>query len=371
MSKYREAVARHGSQAKAAAALGVSESTVRRGLNREGKNGSLSVDSQIVGLQQRLGELQSKYYFSLKEIEKLTAELSFQKAVDRRRDSIISESYPVKTRTKSEIVPCLNIGDWHSEEIVDSNMVGGANEYNPAVRDRRIRRFCQHAHTQLEMLSSANSFDTIVINILGDMISGHIHEELIQTNDQSPIEATLTVIEKLISTILFFHDNTDCNIDINCVCGNHARTTRKIQSKTYVRNSYEYLIYHMVARMLQDKKRLRFSIAEGRFLFRTIFDTKLRVHHGDVVRYAGGILGVGVPIAKAIAKLNETRDVDLDIMGHWHSYQSTRNYVVNGSLIGLSEYGLGSKCGFEPPSQTICVIHKKWGKTIEIPVYVE
>ena len=64
------------------------------------------------------------------------------------------------------------------------------------------------------------------------------------------------------------------------------------------------------------------------------------------------------------------RKVELDIMGHWHVRDSAKDHIINGSVIGFNAYAIEIKASFEPPCQSFFMIHPEWGKTVEIPIFL-
>jgi hypothetical protein len=58
-------------------------------------------------------------------------------------------------------------------------------------------------------------------------------------------------------------------------------------------------------------------------------------------------------------------------LGHWHQRLSTRDFVINGSIIGYNAYALSIKASFERPQQSFFLMHPKRGKTVECPIFVD
>jgi hypothetical protein len=101
----------------------------------------------------------------------------------------------------------------------------------------------------------------------------------------------------------------------------------------------------------------------------TVFDKRIRFHHGDGLKYQGGVGGLTIPVEKAISAWNKSpARADLDIFGHWHTAQQSRAWVSNGSLIGYNAYAVSIKASFEPPAQTYFLLDKKRGRTMTTPI---
>jgi hypothetical protein len=221
------------------------------------------------------------------------------------------------------------------------------------------------------MCRTRSRIDTLVLAVLGDLITNMLHEDQKESNYLSPTEATLKAYRLLCGGIDFLlKEGGFKKILVPCCYGNHGRNTVKPRVSTAAKNSYEWMMYNLVAERYANEPRLEFSIANGYLLFMEVYGTTLRLHHGDGIKYQGGVGGVGIPMNKAIAQWNKMRRADIDIIGHWHTRQTARDYVINGSLIGFSPYALSIKCSYEPPIQSFMLIHPRFGKTTEVPLHV-
>jgi hypothetical protein len=100
-----------------------------------------------------------------------------------------------------------------------------------------------------------------------------------------------------------------------------------------------------------------------------LYGKTLRFHHGDGLKYQGGIGGLTVPVEKAIASWNKSPiKADLDCFGHWHSQMQNPKFCANGSLIGFNAYAIAIKAAFEPPQQTFFLFDKQRGRTVTTPI---
>ena len=68
--------------------------------------------------------------------------------------------------------------------------------------------------------------DELVIPMLGDMISGDIHEELARTNVDNCMMQMLTAAHVIAQALMFLAPHFK-SITVPCVVGNHGRMTRK------------------------------------------------------------------------------------------------------------------------------------------------
>lgn len=275
-------------------------------------------------------------------------------------------------RKPGSAVPVLVASDWHLEERVDPKTVDGVNEFNLQIAEARITKFFQRGLELVGMLRTRSNIDTLVLAVLGDLITNMIHEDQAESNYLSPTEATLTAYRWLCGGIdLLLKEGGFKRLLIPCCFGNHGRVTKKMRVSTAAKTSYEWMMYRLAAERYANDKRIEFQIADGYFTFVKIYDYVIRCHHGNGIQYQGGVGGVSIPLNKAIAQWNKMRHADLDILGHWHARQMSSNFVVNGALIGFSPYSIIIKGSYERPQQSLFLMHPRWGKTVEMPVFVD
>ena len=156
-----------------------------------------------------------------------------------------------------------------------------------------------------------------------------------------------------------------------CSYGNHGRTTQKRRHSTGAVNSYEWNMYKHLERLFSKEPRVRFVIAEGSHVYLKVYDTNIRFHHGDDVRYGGGIGGLAIPLRKAIDSWNVSCHADLTCIGHYHQLLDEGFAVVNGSLIGYNAFAQSIKARYEPPCQAMIIIDRDEGKRGVIPLRVD
>lgn len=264
--------------------------------------------------------------------------------------------------------------DWHVEERVDPRTINGVNEYTPDIARERARRFFVGVEWMVNVLAGGEQryqIDDLVLWLGGDMMTGYIHEELMESNFMSPTKALLFAQELLASGIDYLLAQTHvARLVVVCSHGNHGRTTPKRRVSTAAENSYEWLMFHILAQRYAAEPRVTFHVADGAHVYVEVMEHVVRFHHGDDVRYAGGVGGLSIPLRKAVDAWNVTRRADLTCVGHWHQYADYGDALVNGSLIGHSAYAQSIKARFEPPRQAFCVLDPERGKRFVSPILV-
>ena len=334
--------------------------SIRKGVDGDKRLSRLSDDKK---------EVDRKYRNLLRENRKL--ELEVDAAFEIKAHRKIHKIRPRELKRDSEATAVCVLSDWHVEEEVFANTVNGRNKYNLDIAKKRadlcferIARFVKKERQDVHI-------HELILPLLGDFITGRLHEENLEVCLLRPMEAILFAQELIESGITFLLENTNLQITIPCCVGNHSRITRRVHHTTEQGNSLEWFMYHNLANRFKEEERVQFVISQGYLLYMDVYKTKLRLHHGHNVRYGGGVGGLTIPMNKAISQWDLERQADVSINGHFHQYMPMRRYVSNGSLIGYNAFAVAIKAEYEPPCQSFFLIDKKRGKTISIPILFE
>ena len=309
-----------------------------------------------------------KYKEALLENDRLRVE---KEAILRIQETPQKIKFTQRQNGGSDATAFIIASDWHIEETVRPSDVSGLNEYNLEICDKRVKKFFSNAVKLLEITQKESRVNQVVLALLGDFISGHIHLELLENNTLLPADAIWRVQNYLISGINFLLDNSKIELTIICHGGNHGRMTKRIHHATEQGNSLEVYMYNNIALHFKNNKRVNFIIADGYHTYVDVYDYKIRLHHGHAIRYGGGVGGIFIPVNKAIAQWNKGRRVDLDVFGHFHQFKDGGNFICNGSLIGYNAFALSIKADYEKPKQAFFLVDKKRGKSIVAPIWLQ
>ena len=274
---------------------------------------------------------------------------------------------------KREATAVAVASDWHWFEDVDPKKVNGLNEYNPTIAHRRAQRF--FAGIEWLISQQARIFDVrrLVLALIGDLITGYLRDEDLESNHGSPTEELVDLVIVLEEGIRFLLKALpNITIYIPCLSGNHGRTTHKLRIATASRNSYEWVMYKWLASRFRDEERVQFQIADGHHALVDIYGMRLHFHHGDSVRSNGGIGGVDVPLGRAVAGWRIKYKSHLSVVGHFHQIQLGERLVRNGSLVGygcFSDWLAGADP--EPAQQAFFLVDAKRGKTNNCPIWCQ
>lgn len=322
---------------------------------REEKAGDKATIKDLVD---QLREAKERQKF-LNEMAKIRAT---PKIVAREKDSGLREMTAV-----------VLASDWHVEEPVVAEAVAYRNEYNLTIADQRVRRFFDGIIWNIEHHRASNKvvIRDLVLWLGGDLLTGYIHEELVESNSLSPTEAVRWLLPRLRNGIKTVLETLQLDhIEVPCSHGNHGRTTLKSRIATGAENSYENLMYHCLAEEFRDEPRVHFEITASPHQYVQAYKFTLHFHHGDSLRYMGGVGGLAIPLLKAVPQWDAVKRADYHHIGHFHQLSDFGRAMVNGSLIGFGAYSAWIKASPEPPQQLFYLIDKNRGKCMSTALWV-
>ena len=239
----------------------------------------------------------------------------------------------------------LPISDLHFGEVVQPSASFGYNKYNPEIAVHRLMKLFEENYRFATMYGC----DHLHILLLGDLISGEIHDELRETNAFSAPKCVSKLNSVLIGMILAYA-NKFKKVTISCVVGNHSRTGKKLQSKNRSQDNYEHIIYSTIKdRCEAEAKNITVEFDdEAPFLVTEVGNQKWMLEHGD--RYKGSTAAAGAinTVLRQIGNDLRRNHAEVAIMGHWHTGaegavdaredgRMTKVYI-NPSIVGPDEF---------------------------------
>lgn len=387
----RAFVASGGNYAAAARDLGLSRSTVQNRVRLYEERGLAAMQNipveqpaKVDTQAERIDRLTEEVKTLKKDLKGAKKEADTAEAI-RERVFELTATPPAPPKWLSAPshagnpgVPMSIWSDWHVGEVVAKEETGGVNEFNSEIARERIQKLVDRT-IDLAVNHMVNpNYPGIVICLGGDMISGNIHEELADTNDDYVLATLLAVQDQIASGLTKLADEFG-QVFVPCVVGNHGRTTMKIRMKGRVHTSYEWLMYNQLERHFKDDDRVQFFIPGETDAYFTVFGHRFLLTHGDSlgVRGGDGIIGALGPITRGAIKTGRSeaqigRDFDTILMGHWHQYIPLPNIIVNGTLKGYDEFArLAMRAPYQRPIQALWFLHPKHGITAQWPVYLD
>jgi hypothetical protein len=267
-----------------------------------------------------------------------------------------------RTSGLREATPMLLNSDWHVGETVRPDSVNGMNRYNPTICRARAAKLNEAIAWEIALERNAFKIRDCIIWLGGDLITGYIHDELVEGNSMSPTQEVLFAQELCEAQINHVLSLGMERVVVVCNFGNHGRTTIKKRVATGAFNSFEFLCYQSLKLRFAADKRVEFVIAEGNMSYLKVYDTIIRTTHGDAINYGGGIGGITVPVLRKVAQWNKGKHADETVFGHFHTRLTLRGVNGNGSLIGYSPFSQFIGAEPEDPAQGMFLIDARRGK---------
>ena len=150
-----------------------------------------------------------------------------------------------KKITSEEIL--LLLSDPHIGEVVNPDEMAGINEYNFDIYKQRMDFLGSNVINITKGKLVGYNFETLNVAMLGDMVTGQIHDELVETAEGTIIEwcigGALVMAQFYLDLAQHFK-----HIQVHCVVGNHGRMHKKPRFKhRYV--NWDYMFYMTLALM--------------------------------------------------------------------------------------------------------------------------
>jgi predicted phosphodiesterase len=275
-------------------------------------------------------------------------------------------------------VPVLMLSDIHYSENVTPAEVGYVNEYNSSISNTRVNFTVDAAIKIILHDWTAYNTDWFVLPLIGDIVSGAIHDELAESNDKRILVATLEITDILIYQIKKLKQHFN-HIYVPCVVGNHGRLHKKPRAKGFVQENYEYVVYKLIEREFSNDDSVIVQVSESPDLRFDIFGKRFLMTHGNTLGGGGnGIAGILPLLYRGNYKKQEretsvNNSYDVLLIGHYHTSLFLGKVIVNGTTKGVDEYALNFlNIGYEPPSQNLFMVDRNFNDiTYRLPIFCE
>jgi len=284
--------------------------------------------------------------------------------------------WTVEPKAKGTLgTPTLFLSDLHWGEVVRKREVNGCNEFNLGIASTRLKRIIETSVVLCRNYLHGD-YPGIVLPLGGDMVSGNIHDEIRETNQEPILEITLDLFEHLVAAITLLAGDFG-HVFVPCVVGNHGRLDRKPRAKGAVRDNYEWILYQFLARHFSTDDRVTVAVSDSLDYIYRVHNHRYLLTHGDQFKGGSGISGPMTPWALGDHRKRKRQDAinqpyDTMIFGHWHQlFWGAGNFICNGSLKGYDEYAYRSNFPFQEPMQAMWITHPDKGITHQMPLLAE
>lgn len=272
-----------------------------------------------------------------------------------------------KTKAETPVDLCMLFSDWHYGAIQNKSEIEEFGEFSPEICEQRLEGCVGRIIDWVSLHRNSYTVDNAHILVLGDLISGDIHQELQVTNAfPSPVQSVgaATLLSKLVSETSRHFKRVVVHFITE---DNHARLTKKPQAKEAGMNTFNYIVGMIAKISLSRHSNVEFNVYPQYEAVVRVGDRKYLLMHGH--NMPPGLVGVswyGIErkvMKEALTRLNmdEYKRFHKVIMGHWHVPISTPHFWIGGSVSGTDAYD--HKNGrYAKASQSAWMVHGKYGE---------
>lgn len=262
----------------------------------------------------------------------------------------------------------LMLSDTHFPEVVDPQTAMGL-KYDADICKARLEKIRDVAIRYKDLRASSYPVRKLTVAVLGDMLSGDIHEELEITN-QFPMSEALVKLAYLLNSMGRAFAEEFPQVELIFMPGNHPRLTKKPRHKNKW-NNWDYVLGHFVS-ALSDKQYV-VQVPKDIVYIHEVFQYRIGMVHGDGVKSASfaGIPWYGMKSRRdaiqALLRHLKQPAIDYLLMGHFHQFlywQGTDcDLFINGAVKGGDEYSIDTRHSSTDPVQGLLTFHEKHGLT--------
>ena len=281
-----------------------------------------------------------------------------------------------KGETPQSIVAPLS--DTHIGEFVDLQQMAGLNTYDFDIFNNRLYGWANQLVTLAELRRNSVSIPELVVPLLGDMISGDIHEELSHTNLDNCMMQMIRGATLISQALMYMAPHFEI-VRVPCVVGNHGRMTRKPPMKDKFMD-WDYLMYQWIAALCQKQSNIEFHIPRSFLTVFPVCNRNVLAMHGDAVSGAGSLASITKVLTNLrsvlhfrkgleneLGELPETIPAHFDsvMIGHFHRVDEldigTGTAHICGCMKGADEFAMTRLQAVTKPQQIVTYWHPKYG----------
>jgi hypothetical protein len=294
---------------------------------------------------------------------------------------------PLQQLNKSNIPPhgqqkqimVTPLSDTHVGEQVFKEQMRNLNEYNLDIFNKRMYGWANQIIKHAAYRRQIAPVDELIIPMLGDMISGDIHEELARSNMANCMEQMIRGASVIAQALMYIAPHFT-KITIPCVVGNHGRMTRKPPMKDKYMD-WDYMLYQWIASFCKNQENLNFHIPRSFMTTFKVHDKVVLIMHGDSISGAGSSGSITGAVAKLRSvfqyrkalqrEIEDAMDDDSEIefdsvmIGHFHRIDEidigTGELHICGTMKGPDEFALQRLHAATKPKQLVTYWHPQYG----------
>ena len=246
---------------------------------------------------------------------------------------------------RHEEVAVVTFSDLHLSETVKLSESNGINEYNTIIAANRVFEYAQKVKSILTRHQAMYKIKSIWVPILGDIINGSIHPELITTNDMTD-PAAVVLGSRLLHMFLEELASLGIPIEVDAIHGNHPRMSVKMPTKKQAHTNLDWLMYEYLAGHFKRDPRIKINIHTSQIGMKNIlgwnyvFEHGISVSSGAEEAFEDRIRAVFDDPVFRKATGYKGASFDQIVIGNMHKPKFLERTVVNGTFTGQNELGM-------------------------------
>lgn len=296
-------------------------------------------------------ELEDKKYEAKLEVIKLRDKLREMNKMDyaqarfeNLKDVMIEEiaklndlsikPYKPLNKTNDSVVASLMISDIHLGMEIHNDF----NDYNIEIAKDRLDTL--KAKTIAYCIN--HEVSKLNIELLGDLVSGHIHTSLRVQQEEDAISNIMTLCEVMANFINDIKEYVS-DVTVYSVYGNHGRLLPNKKDSVNIENVERLIPFYLRARLGNTVKVID---SKNDFIEMSIQGRKVVITHGDKDSLSGALNNYIRILGYVPDEIH---------MGHLHSTQTKDDcdteIIVNGSVVSTDDYALSIRKATKPSQQ--------------------
>lgn len=284
-------------------------------------------------------------------------------------------------RVKSHVgTQMAQMTDWHLDEVVDPEEVLHLNKFDRKIAHQRMELWAEKVITLPRDYMQGLDLEGLIIPATGDLFTGEIHEELTETNEDTILGSLLHWMEPMIAMIEMMAQERP-GIEIDCVPGNHPRTTKKHDHKRRVKKNYEQFFWSVVRDRLADRGKapnVVVNVSPGTSMNINVYGRNYVLDHGYEFKGGTGISGAFAPLSlgshrKSLKQSVAGMPMHTMIIGHQHQIINIPGVIMGGTLKGYDEYAsdLNLRPDENGAGQAMWITAPERAQVLWMPIYVQ
>ena len=282
---------------------------------------------------------------------------------------------------KHEQTVIAPLSDTHVGEQVYTDQMIGINSYDWDLFNQRLYGWANQLLNLVNYRRNIAPVVNLIVPMLGDMISGDIHEELARSNISNCMEQMIRGANLIAQALMFLAPHFK-SIKVPCVVGNHGRMTRKPPMKDKYMD-WDYMMYQWVATFCKNQDNLSFELPKSYLHVFPVYDNRILIMHGDSVSGAGSNTSITRAITnlRGVFQYKETKEkseelrFDSAMIGHFHRIDEidigTGELHICGTMKGPDEFALQRLHTATKPKHLVTYWHPKYGYIGKEVIYLD